>query len=280
MTDPYEVKSLAGEPVQIFDRADFVEFAGLGKAVGQALHMGSQRLAILKALWWHGTIVDRSGFAIGTLTQRAQAIDSRVANVTMALTAPAMAACVERDLRGKRTLAIRLVCLPEEWYNLVERPDASPAVEPAPLPFDAPPIVQAPQVLSLPELPPPGIDGEVAGAVATALLARVVDIINAAGQGSTAPFVAKLESDVRQLERRLGEQTGYVDRLRRDLRETGEELAATKLERDGLRQRLAVAERNLAVAVSPDAQRVIDQEVRRQIDRFMREKPAPGHAAS
>ena len=52
-----------------------------------------------------------------------------------------------------------------------------------------------------------------------------------------------------------------------------DELSAVKYERDGLRTRLRSAEHNLKVATTGDTQRIIDAEVRKALDKLMRQAP-------
>jgi len=76
---------------------------------------------------------------------------------------------------------------------------------------------------------------------------------------------------------RHGTATAYAARIRRDLAATGEELAAVKAERDGLRARVRDLERNVTQLgrAGGDSERAIESEVRRRLDRIMRERPRP-----
>jgi len=124
-----------------------------------------------------------------------------------------------------------------------------------------------------PSTPPLAV--EVAEAVAGALLAQVAAIIT---QGNAqAPANDRLRSELSTLTERLGTQVDYVDKLRRDLRASTDQIAALKVERDGLRQRLRDTEHNLRVATSADTQRIIDAEVHRQLDKVMRQAPNGQH---
>jgi len=124
-----------------------------------------------------------------------------------------------------------------------------------------------------PSTPPLAV--EVAEAVAGALLAQVAAIIT---QGNAqAPANDRLRSELSTLTERLGTQVDYVDKLRRDLRASTDQIAALKVERYGLRQRPRDTEHNLRVATSADTQRIIDAEVHRQLDKVMRQAPNGQH---
>jgi len=75
---------------------------------------------------------------------------------------------------------------------------------------------------------------------------------------------------------RLASQLEYSERMRRSYIEAGDELKAVKAERDGLRQRVRQLEHNLDVEQGRDFERTIQDEVRRRLDRVMRERPRPG----
>jgi hypothetical protein len=198
--------------------------------------------------------------------------------------------CVERVTKGKRTSLIQLVALPESWLGRVDGSlrdasfvgtaqmsidDAGDRVHPAPVVVPDPaPVVEKSTG------PNSDVEHSVADAVATALLARVIEIMSTGNGNAVAMKNAQLTTDVADLTRRLGEQVGYVERLRRDLRQVQDELIATKSERDGLRQRAQAAEHNLKIATGADAQRIIDAEVHRQVDRIMRQAPGSDKAAS
>lgn len=272
------------------------------------------RAAVLHALWHEGAVLDpKSGRAGAMLRERALRYDlpadSHPNVATNVCNSPSVGLCIARETNAKRTYAMRLVALPDVWYRLLttgrerwnadraaaetvaalvlpEQPaqldldDTSPpdivesTPEPGQVPSDLPGLDAA--ALELPDDEPRPIEIELTNAVATALLAQVVEIIST-GNGSPAAL-KRLQVDYEAIVSRLGEQTTYGDRLRRQLREAGDEIHALKLERDGLRVRLRVAEHNLRVAAGADANRIIDAEVRRQVDRFMRETPNGVHS--
>lgn len=292
MSEPTPKMSLAGEEVLIFDGPEFAELAGYefdSHSFKLSMQMPRSRLAVLKALWRHGKITDRSGFAVGHLAERVREFEQLSFNPNAVLTAPLMQACVERVTNGRRTMSIALVALPQQWLRLVEGPLSDDPPEPM---VDAPQMgqLQLPEpgpalidVYQPPAPEPPGpmpVEYEVAGAVATSLMAQVVEIISHNGSNVLAVKNAQLREENIALGRRLGEQVAYVDRLRRDLRQAQDELVAAKLERDGLRQRAQAAEHNLKVATSADAQKLIDAEVRKEVDKLMRQRPGTTHGAA
>lgn len=291
------VTSPAGDEVLVFEDEAYCDLVGLETEPRRirtlALQLSDERAALLGALWTHGVIEDRSGRAANKL---GDLVGLAVTQVTPMLKAPIMAAAVERTGNVRRTHRLRLVALPDRWHRhlsaWVDEPASAAEVEPfestgrvpeADLGDHLGPTVEVetevdatpPASIEVPASPLAGlapVEIELASAVATALLSQVVDII--ATGDTSAPQLAKLALDVKGLEERLGTSSEYVDKLRRQLRDTGDELAAVKHERDGLRQRLRATEHNLRIAVGADAQRIIDVEVRKQVDRVMREPPA------
>ena len=105
------------------DDVQFAELAGFdptSKSFKLSFAMRPNTLAVLKALWRHGTISDRSGFAVGHLAERVRALDRLDFNVNAVLTTPLMQVAVERVTRGRRTMQIALVGLPRTWLQRVE----------------------------------------------------------------------------------------------------------------------------------------------------------------
>jgi hypothetical protein len=204
---------------------------------------------------------------------------------------PVMARCITLDARTKRTYGVRLTAVLERWLP------ALPDVDDRPVPpadgggVDVDAVIDdtgarvvdhpAPGEAGSSTPPPPDYDddrpvveGRIADAVATALLAQVVEII--ATRDAAAPALGRLALDVEALEARLGTQVAYVDGLRKDLRLAGDEIAALRVERDGLRRRLRETEHNLRVATSASARRIVEAEAE-AVARVMRETPiGPG----
>lgn len=284
-SDVRALLSVEGEPVQ---------------RVGMMLTWSDLRRHMLGALFYGGAVHDQSGRASTKLLDQAierglSADTSRFA-MTNALSSPAVALCVARDNRGRarRTFSMWLTALPESWYLklLAEAPSDDVVDDDPPTPSelvdggtstmgaaeldDDSAVVVEPVVPELEPAPRPVLEVEIANSVATAMLTQVVEII-AAGT-SDSHLLPLLRSQIVGLEDRLGQQVGYVDKLRRQLRDAGDEISALRMERDGLRQRARTAEYNLSVATGADAQRIIDAEVRRQLDRIMRQAPGGEHS--
>ena len=93
----------------------------------------------------------------------------------------------------------------------------------------------------------------------------------------TAPgVVVRIEGYVSEAEmaERLADVTAYGQRLRRELSLATDEVVALKHERDGLRQRVRQLEANMnRTMTDPQNERAIEHEVRRRLDRMMRERP-------
>lgn len=297
------ITSPGGDELTVYDDDDFADVLGFAslRQRGQMMQWSTLRRHVLGALFYGGPMLDPvSGRAATKLLDRAierglPADTNRFATTSL-MQSPAMSLCIERETRGtaRRTFAVQLVALPESWYRKLlddsSPDDALPTSaelgggssdeaggstteldEPFP-PRSVEPVVPEPD----PDPPRPILEIEIAHSVATAMLTQVVEIISAGT--SDSPLLPALRAEITELEDRLGHQVGYADKLRRQLRDAGDEIVALKHERDGLRQRLRSAEHNLKVATSADAQRIIDVEVRRQLDRMMRQAPNGQHA--
>jgi hypothetical protein len=270
----------AGDVVEIIPDDELIAVAELEIAT---LRLTGTRAALLRSLWHDGPVIDPKGFAMRTLADRARSTRSDTGNNSALLRDPPMHVCVERKIRGRRTDAIRLVALPESWVDRIAEieqvaqanaatngfgtPIAVDAVTHEPIVVPPVSVAEGATVHTQPDTPP-----ELADAIAHALWTRLLDTL--AGNRIDSGELVRLRADVDQLRGRLGEQTGYADRLRRELRQAQDDLIAAVHERDGLRQRLHACETNLRAATSStDTQRIIDAEVRRQLDRVMRTKP-------
>jgi len=252
---------------------------------------GSARGPVLSSLWHDGPAVDRkTGAASAVLRDRALRFglspSVTPAQMTTTVNTDLLSLLVERETKAKRTYSIRLVGVAERWLPMLRRQvesdvdagvdvglsDVGPALPSLGGLSDAgsAPVSGRGDGAATGVAPAP-VEVEIANAVATALLTQVVEII-ASGSGAGAQL-GRLQLDVEALEARLGTQVAYVDKLRRQVREAGDEVTALRVERDGLRQRLRAAEHNLTVATGADAQRIIDAEVRRQLDIMMRQAP-------
>lgn len=278
-------RTLGGEDILVYDDDAFAEMAGFepgSHGFKVAMQLGRPRLAVLKVLYRHGKIIDRSGFAMGHLADRVREFDILSFNVSQIVAAPVMQVCVERVTNGRRTMSVALSALPRTWLRAVEgalhEPDAEPVVEPV-LEADSrlseqhPLEHQAPTPLA--DVAP--VEGQLAGAVAMSLLAQVIEVLTTNGADMLVAKNAKLTDELTQARQRLGEQTGYVDRLRRDLRQAQDQVIAANHERDGLRARALAAEANLAIATSPQAAKLLDSELHKEVDRLMRQRPGLTH---
>ena len=260
--------------------------------IGQYVMLSPERLAVLRTLWYEGAVVDSSGRANHVMMRRAEKFhDGATIDRGTLFSAEPMRAVVHREINGRRTKRIALTALPERWLSAVEawakrpepepEPQPEPAVEPEPAVVDIDEVPdESDSVVAAPE--PPGrpvLELEIASSVATALLTQVVEIITAGTAGDDGLQLAMLRGEINALEERLGEQVGYVNKLRRQVSERSDELAAVKLERDALRRRVRDVEHNLKVATGTDARRIIDAEVQRQVDRVMRQAPASSHGS-
>lgn len=293
------VTSPVGDTILLLADDELAELAGLdatnAHSMGQVLQQTPDRMALLGALWRHGPVIDRqSGRATAKLVELA---GGGIKNPTAILTAAPVSPIVERKCNGKRTYEIRLAALPERWLRAIESAHPAAAMRAEPPDDDrlaadvgsermegeppddeaatAPSGSPSPLLATVTDLPERAAPLVAADAVATALLAQVAAIIS---RGTDeAPVANRLRDDLVTLSDRLATQVEYVEKLRRDLRGSGDTITALKAERDGLRQRLRDAEHNLKVATSVDTQRVIDAEVHRQMERMMRQAPAGQH---
>lgn len=253
---------------------------------GEALRLTRARRAAVKALR-EGPITDPNGQATRELYRRMVRNGYDGGNprsLTGVLREPAMATAIARDINGKRTMRIELVAVPERWAHLLNREQSAqdePVTEPEPA---------TPEPVTEPE--PQGeltdsylVDTEalrldVAGSVATALLTRVIEIVSSPDSSKQAV----LERDTALAERddartRLATALEYGQRMARENRQLGDDLAAVKHERDGLRKRLGQAEANIARMTAPNGAtaQVVNDLVQAELAKVMRAAPAPGH---
>jgi hypothetical protein len=270
----------AGDLIEVVPDTDFMEVFDVKRS---DLSLWGPRQPILEALWHEGAVLDRkTGSAVADLHRRTQRYgypSSQVA-VSSILRSRVMGALIERDLNGKRTYRIQLMLLPESYVARLQATKLR-AVKPNPkmvefaesLNFgslvgppaqkptkEAGPVADQP----VPEaVPAPDVIEDAAAAVARELLAEVVRIVTQRPESV----------DARDLKERLANSLMYTDKLRKELRQTGDELAAVKAERDSLRKFLQIAETNLEKALGGDGRRFIDAEVQKRISRLMQAKP-------
>ena len=297
------VTSPAGERVDICPDQDWADATG---ATLQAVQRPMiTKLHLIRALWHHGTITNESGRATGLLHPLAQEMGYKGSPIAITgmLSDPLNAPAFERQTNGKRTYAIKLVALPQKWYErLLElEAESQPAPEPEPVPEPIPepsegdreaaelvaqqvmpgglvePVVTSepdePEVF-IPYEPEPQPEPsylEVAPQVAMALLTQVVEIISAGTPD--AGKVRRLETDLADAADKLSRRLSENESLRKQVRSLGEDIKALKHERDGLRSRLRITEHNLEQATNADTERFIRQRVQQELDKLMRIAP-------
>ena len=127
----------------------------------------------------------------------------------------------------------------------------------------------------IPEETGPSIEVEIAGQVAMELLTRVVDIISAGNATDADPEVRRLRNELVHGQGLLAQRLEENDRMRKPLRQTGDELSAVKMERDSLRTRLRQTEANFMSALKGESAQAVTTEVMKRVDRIMRESPRP-----
>jgi len=271
-----------GDLIEVVSDEDFIEVYDVNRI---DFRIWRPKAPLLEALWHEGIVEDRkSGRATALLWQRAKRYGSDVSQVSVGqmLRESFMSGAVERDLNGKRTYRIQLVRLPQTYVNRLQSTE-SKAVKPDPKwveradyldpstlrSFGGPPAQEPTKEAEpvaahpVPEAAPASdVIEDAAAAVARELLAEVVRIVTKRPEPVEAG----------ELKERLANSLTYTEKLRRELRETGDELHAVKEERDALRRRLAVAEANIDKALG-DSRRFVDEEVRKQMDRIMSAKP-------
>jgi hypothetical protein len=245
-----------GDLIEVVPDDDFIDVFDIAP---NDFRLWAPRQSVLSALWHEGVIRDSSGSCTAALHRRAgrYGYNASQVGVTSLLNSKMMRAVLERDVDGKRTKRIQLVRLPENYVARL-RGTKSKAVPPNPK------MVEFAKTLSFgpPEPVPEPPTEDVAAAVARELLAEVVRIVTARPD----PLNDK------EVKERLANSLAYTEKLRKELRETGDELRAVKLERDSLRQGLKLMEANFDKALG-DNRRVIDEEVRKQTARLMQARP-------
>lgn len=218
------------------------------------------RIAITDALALAGgSIEDPSGHAPRILGER---VNQSVENLYHTLVRMERDGLIKNERPTKRTCTrISLDVLPPGWpvppLSVVSEEPSAPDIAPDPS--------------SATE-----VNGEATGAtpdeVATAILARVAEILSRPDSGSINTFL-KQERD--EMAARLSATLDENTRLRRERSQTGELVRAKNQEILGLRQRLQQAEANLRT-VMRQGNAAVSHEVQREIAKFMREAPRAG----
>lgn len=305
------VKSPTGASIEIVSDDDWAAVAGV-EIRSLSMWARSKPYAI-RDLWEYGPVVDESGGATRMLLDRMyehfpDIEDVQPTALTMLMKDPSNSQAFERNVVGKRTYRIELVALPEIWYQKLTRdigarggmytatpvingtkPDpvevfipsdsdrqAAETVATLVLPEELPPLDI---VEESPAMPEPVLDIDISRQVAMDMLTLCVEII-AAGKsdGVNVAELQKLRNELVHSQGLLSERLGDNDRLRKTVRDLGEELRTVKFERDGLRQRLRATETNLNAALKGETAHAVTTEVMKRVDRIMREPPKPNRA--
>jgi hypothetical protein len=244
-----------GAPVALLDDEQAIELLGSRSSLRQ----WATRAPIVSALWDDAPFENASGQATMLLFDSAKRHGYQPKYMTslVAMLNGGLEPFVEREIRGRRTYRIALSSLPAEWYKRLDHANGHglrivEASEPEP---------EAP---SEPEPEPEAPSDFPAEKLAAALLAHVVDVLATPDRNASA---------VVDLERRLGEQVSYVENLRRKLSEASDLAVALTSERDGLRRELRDVRANLDRIIRDDGRTYIDAQVRRELERIMRQTP-------
>lgn len=276
------VVSPAGESIEIVSNEDWIATVGVPI---NALSIWTQgKPYVIRELYDNGGISDTSGFAMTMLVDRInkrypklkKPVTGTAANSMM--TNPTNAPAFERSIKGKRTYEVKLVALPQAWYDKLEQakpstPEPPPVIEPAPPEVEA--LLEQPVSVNGYEPPAPIIDVDIASQVAMSLLTTVVEIISAGSPETTNATIRALRNEVDSGQALLAKRLEENERLRNRMREASDELQAVKHERDGLRQRLRNTEANLTAALKGESAHAINAEVHKRLDQIMRTTPRP-----
>lgn len=306
------VKSPAGDTIEIVSDDDWVATAGITEKSLRMWYAGAKRF-ILTDLWLGGEVSDpQSGRAVGKMWERMaeRFPGEKLGQPTSfaGLATDAMnAAAFQRNTNGKRTYSVKLVAMPEIWYQRVlemvdEFEDTSPIPPDVPdLPEPVQPSAEDRAAAVMMESvvfptptddefqsiidgisldaptqytdPTPPLEFSVASQVAMSLLTTVVEIISAGSSAQVDEKVRALQGDLNDVMAKLAQRLEENDRMRRQLRAAGDEITALRHERDGLRSRLRATEANLTAALKGDAAAAVNSEIQRRVDQIMRVSP-------
>lgn len=312
--------SPAGDRIEILSDVEWMDLTGASQKALQFWNTGTKPY-VFAELWRNGGVVDeKSGRATGILWDRMRASfgDGNITtqpNSFSALSGDGMnTPAFEVHRRGKRTYSIKLIAVPQTWYDKIiadeearakteqvrKRAEEKAAREQAgfgeSVPVDSAtfePIngnhaddhvntdsdafddmirdmqLDAPTVYDV----EPPMDIAIASQVAMSLLTTVVEIISAGSGASIDEKVRKLQGDLADVMGKLSARVEDNDRMRRQLRQAGDEITALRHERDGLRSRLRATEANLTAALKGDAVQAINGEIQRRVESIMRVSP-------
>jgi len=308
MAQSKTVKSPAGETIEIVPDDVWAETAGVTVRSIQQWGNG-WKPAVVRALWQHGEFTDKSGRAANEIkkwiVKREPEYDALgLTGIVGAWRSPVNTPAVQMTMNGKRTFSIKLVAMPETWHRKMQREvNTQEPVKPVPVSeggvihgpeADAVPIVPIPadngdkhvsewteadwdaiqmDAPTVHELPPP-IELAMANQVAMSMLTQVVDIITA-GTADTFQLSSgkRLQDELAGVQSLLALRLEENHKLRRQMRDAADTIAALKVERDGLRSRLRMTENNLAEVLKGDTARAVNEEIHKQIDKIMRQPP-------
>jgi regulator of replication initiation timing len=209
-----------------------------------------------------GAVSDKSGRATSILLEKSGYTGS-LTGLSSLLNAMESSGLITREVRGKRCFVIAAANSNHIVPPDINIPDAVESIPQVP-----PPIEQA---------APAAVTPMNVSALAKALLEQVIEI---AGTPQRQSFEQeRLKTEFEQMQQRLFETTERAEKARQRVRLLEDELAARKVENDGLRMRLTETERNLnAVINSPNGVR-LDVERERELRDLIRLMKAPNPIA-
>jgi regulator of replication initiation timing len=281
------VKSPAGRDIEIVDDDDWI--ASVGGTDNKTIRQWTGlKPAAIRELWLHGPAVNKSGQATRTLYERIIEANPHEELGTLQAMTPMLAdrpnaPAFKRETNGKRTYTIELVAMPELWYAKllddleppvyraipIEPPPSANGIEPEVADEELERIIEEPE----PERYAPPIELEIASQVAMSLLTTVVEIISAGSPSAIDGKVKQLTTELAAVSERLGSRLEENDRMRKQLREAGDEINALRHERNGLRERVRKTEANLAAALKGESLTAINHEITKRVDQIMRATP-------
>jgi hypothetical protein len=323
--------SPAGDRIDILSDEEWLKRTK-GSAKGLRVWYSGAKPLVIADLWRNGPVADeKSGRAAKLLWDRMRetfgddAITTNPGSFSTFARDPNNAPAFENVTVSKRTYQIKLVALPQCWYDHLEQDEserakakraadraaeklererldreAAETVANAVMPLTDADIateslvaaesrngtdtahdaefddimrdmqLDAPTVFDI----EPPLEIAMASQVAMSLLTTVVEIISAGTGAQVDEKVRALQSDLNDVMGKLSARLEDNDRMRRQLRQAGDEIQALRYERDGLRSRLRATEANLTAALKGDAVQAINGEIQRRVESIMRVAPS------
>jgi hypothetical protein len=200
---------------------------------------GSRGMIIHTLERFGGEVSDKQGGRASTLLYDALGIDVERNSFTNLLSRMEKDGVIEREINGKRTYRIGLVGYEASEVNNVAANGHSAAM-----------VADGSLVT--------GTTTNDLADLAIALIVKMAEVVAV---------------DDQDLLRRLGEAVEERQRLSTKLIALGDELAATKHERDGLRQQKRIMENNIEIMMRELAKVKTGPNALRVVERFMQEKP-------